>query len=251
MASEDGTRVDSGAPTAGDDLVADGVDWVELVRECDEPDLPVEVRRGVLQAPEATTPQLIGLLHDDDVLNEYGAIHAIALLGEIRADAAIPELVRLLVDEPGTRLAEAADEALRTFGSDAIPSLLVAMRTDADCVAYTLGGCTAALTLDDPRFGEVRESLMELLSDDPAFAADCLVQLGDTSVIPRLLWELEQARINEEDGMVAGQAIVELVRAIERLGGDAGELGQRRLKEVELVRAPMLELMSQITATRL
>lgn len=225
--------------------------WVELVRACDEPDLPHQVREGVLRDGSESTPHLLELLHDDDVLNEYGAIHAIALLGELREPSAISELVRLLVDEPGTRLAEAADEALRAFGTQALPALLAAMESDADCVAYTLGGCAALLGPAEPAFAEVREALVALLEPDPAFAADCLVQLGDPSVLPDMVRALEQAPIHESDGMVAGQAIVELVRAIERLGGDAGELGRRRLSEVDHVRAPMLELMSQITASRL
>lgn len=225
--------------------------WVEQVRQCDEPDLPQEVREGVLGYGSKSLPHLLELLHDEDVLNEFGAIHAIGLLGDLRELEAIPALVRLLVDEPGTRLAEAADEALRVFGTAAIPDLVAAMPSDADCVAYTLGGCAAGLAPDSDAFAQVRDALVALLDSDPAFAADCLVQLGDDSVLPKLMEALERAPINEADGMVAGQAIVELVRSIERLGGDPGELGAGRLVEVEHVRAPMLELMSQITASRL
>lgn len=224
--------------------------WVEQVRHCDEPYLPEEVREGVLVEGSESLPHLLELLHDDDVLNEFGALHAIALLGELRDHSAIPDLVRLLVDEPGTRLAEAADEVLRVFGVAALPALLDAMKTDADCVAFTLGGCAAGLERSGEGFAEVRAALVHLLESDPAFAADCLVQLGDPEVLPSMMSALADTPIDESDGMVAGQAVVELVRAIERLGGNPGDLGRRRMREVDLVRAPMLELMSQITASR-
>ncbi|MBX2802741.1 MAG: hypothetical protein KTR31_33985 [Myxococcales bacterium] len=219
--------------------------WVDQIRSWDEPELPDEVRSEVTASPEQSVPLLLALLGDEEMLNLYGAIHVIEMLGQVEAADAIPALVNVLVEEPGTRLADAADEALRRFGADAVPALMAAMEAHADCVSYTLGGCAAGTA--DP---EVREALLAVLADDPDLACGCLAAFGDPSVIPMLMDELAVADVLEDKGVVAGQTVIELVRAIEKLGGDAGALGRRRIREVEHVRAPMRELLSQIQTAK-
>ncbi len=220
--------------------------WVELVGQCDEPVLPESVRMGVLCTAEASVPHLIGLLTDDERYDEYGPIHAAHLLAEIRAPSAIEPLVRILVEDPGSPLADAADEALLQYGADAVPALLDALFAGADHVGYALGACAGRGGAADPRVARARDALLPLLHDDPGFAADCLALVGDASVVPRLLEVLATLKVSETEGLVAGQAVLELIRAIERLGGDPGDLGARRKQEVERVRAPMAELLAQL-----
>ncbi len=161
--------------------------WAQQVARCEELELPRFVRQGVLSRPEESGRLLHELMSDPAVWHTTAALHVVSLLGELRYEPAVHDLVDLLWDDPEL---EGVHEALLGFGSKAVPFLL----------------------LNVDRFPEqVLPTLVAIGRDDPA-------------VLPRLVDALE---LLDDGDAANRDAIVALVDAIEELGGERGALREK------------------------
>lgn len=84
---------------------------------------------------------------------------------------------------------------------------------------------------------EVRAAFEDGLRVDPETTIPTLATLSDPGMLPAMMRTLEQ--LDETDPLLR-HPIVELVEAIETLGGNAGELGVRKVETVRAARARWL-----------
>ena len=203
--------------------------WVQQVVQCTQESLPEAVRHGVHACGEAAGPWLHEALLHPDVRRGVAVEHVLQLLSELRYEPALLPIVDLIVDEP---FWAAPAEAIARYGAEAVPTLLLLVGRDPAALLEPLAVCATGTR--DP---DVREALVAHLWDLPGLAAQALVHFGDPGAVPALLSRLATLTIDRRQ-LFAGQAVLEVVAAVEHLGGDPGALGRQRIAEVEAARRP-------------
>lgn len=208
--------------------------WVQQVTRCADTDLPDYVRRGILSCGDPAGELLGELLVEPDTWHTRVAEHAIVLLGLLRHEPSLQHLSDLLWDEP--QYEEEVSAALAAFGDEAIPPLVAHLRHGRTEVLDTLVELAAGKQRSD-----VREVFEELLESSPEEIAAWLADLADPDLLPSMLRALE--RLDEHNATLR-QPIIDLVDAIDVLGGDAGELGEQKMVTVRAARARWLAEMA-------
>lgn len=208
--------------------------WVQQVERSPATDLADYVRRGVLSCGDAAGPLLLEFLAEPAHWDTRVAEHAIVLLGELRYAPALPAIADLAWDAPAYALE--VGEALAAFGDDAIPPLVVHLQDGLVGVVDIL----VALARGKGR-SDVREAIRGVLFERPEYVVPHLADLGDPELLPDMMQLLE--RLDETDPELRHE-IVELVDAIEALGGDPGELGAHKSHTVRAARARWLAQMA-------
>jgi uncharacterized protein YecA (UPF0149 family) len=181
-------------------------------------------REAVLALGEGAVPDLIGMLKDEDLLTPggpgdgYAPVHAARLLGELADSRAVEPLLALIVEGDLDELvASAALVALPKHGLAALEPLLAAHDAEADPQDRARFGCLLSeLGVKDER---VYERLVAHLESDLEMGASSLGAYGDARALPHLCRALDACTADDRDEF----AVVELVFAIEELGGELTE----------------------------
>ena len=244
----------SGSPPSISDSAGDmrdsAGDVTERLFEVDQR-LPDELRDRILKMGTVCVPSLIEMLDQEDLhMTEapgegWAPIHAAELLGELRAEEAIPSLVNWLqaVDFEAI-LHGAVVHALGKIGEPAVAPLLQACReTDnrevrrsiCDALSRT-HGC------DDAVF----DVLMGQLDEDLQFGTILLAEYGDPRALPVLQQALDAYKIPDvESNVFAHQEVIELYAAIEELGGQPTPSQQAKYDRVQELRSVGRTLMER------
>ena len=186
--------------------------------------VPDELRAEILGAGAAAVPALVDLLADRDLLSEdahgegWAPIRAAELLIELRAVEAIEPMLDLLAELDSTEiLYSVLLDGLQSFGEPVLEPALRAYRDSNDReYRSTLALILSELGVSDPR---AFDALVEQLERDPDLIAGALAEYGDPAALPHLGLALDRARVDDSGNPFGSQQVIELVVAIEKLGG--------------------------------
>jgi HEAT repeat protein len=201
--------------------------------------LPGEVRQQIVAlGPDAIAP--LRAILDDDRLNEadspgqgWAPIHAARLLGELRAEAAIPRLVVLAGEHPLSIVSESAIQALRGLGELVVePALAVATTTDNADLRGTLADILADTGRKDERIFAL---LQRTFDEEPELIAGALGNYGDPRAIPILVGFLERYQLGDDDSVMADHVIIEVEAALEALGAELTDAQRQTLDRMRAV----------------
>lgn len=191
-----------------------------------------DVVAAVVAEGEDAVEALMTIASDADLLlapapQGWAPIHAIRLLGRMRAKRAIPALVRVLGGAEGNDQASAhAVRALERIGRDAIPALVEFARQTENVDGRTLALeaiSNMAVEIDDAEtFDSVAKSLEEMLqqTDDPELRLPLIGYIGDVGrprSVDALLAQLCR-------GKVSGLEYEAIRDVVERLGGTCPDM---------------------------
>lgn len=198
-----------------------------------------EVRQQIVAlGPDAIIP-LRAILDDDRLLEAdspgqgWGPIHAARLLGELRAEQAIPRLVVLAGGHPLSIISESSIQALRGLGKLVVePALAVATTTDNADLRGTLADILADAGRKDERIFAL---LQRTFDEEPELIAGALGNYGDPRAVPILLGFLERYRLSDGDSVMTDHVIIEVEAALEALGAELTEAQRQNLERFRAV----------------
>ena len=185
--------------------------------------LSMHARGAILAESRDPAATLIDVMMDEhlqrseDDAESMAPIHAARLLGELRAEAAIPGLLATLLRmEPGYILWDAALFALEAIGARVLePALALVPDVAAEQRSY-LACVLSRLNVRDPR---ILTLLLDELRRDPLSGAAYLGQYRDPTALPELQAAFDAFPLDSSGRMFANQALVELHATIEDCGG--------------------------------
>jgi SEC-C motif len=204
--------------------------------------LPPRLKEEIVSRGPAIEPQLRRLIDDDEMFNidargkGWAPLHAVTLLGAMRAVECIPRLIALLtsstVDE---YIWDRSMQALQAMGAPAFEPCLAAYATaEDDEVRSSLASAMSELGVKDERLFEL---LIERLDREIGISAANLASYGDERGLAHLIRVLDQYTLDLADGhRFLGQDVIELCEAIERLGGVLTETQRRKQRRVGILR---------------
>ena len=182
--------------------------------------LTQELRAAFAARAEQAIPRLITVATDDELWPEdapgegYVPIHALRLLGELRAVAAVPALIDIIADsEPEEFIYDAAFEALESIGAPAAPAILETLRYSRDmalktALAPTLGEMGTRQAGDFETLAQLyHQATWEEGRTQVVWA---LGSLGDKRAIPLLRKELADLSIPTTERRELYDALLEL-----------------------------------------
>ncbi len=199
------------------------IDILVLLHENREPQVSDATLERVRAFGPAALPVLMRLV--EEALEEPSMVdadratdRAVQLLGALQATDAIPLLLRVLDETDGMfALFDEAGEALAAMGPGAVKPLLEAHAASADPeVRRRLEWSLAQLGVRDEGILEV---LLAALAEDPDSGATTLAEYGDSAAVPALQEALDRYELGAP-GPLGDHAVIELVAAIEELGGE-------------------------------
>lgn len=201
--------------------------------------------KQVLALGAAAVPALVDVLEDEELAMAEGPgegwapIHAARLLGTLRAESAVPAMVRVLCDlDLETILNNELIHALIQVGPAAAPPLLAAL---ASGEALEEVGLLEALSRCGAKSEAIFTRLCDLFLDEPDMGAGLLANYGDSRALPLLHEVLNAWSPEGEEGPFAGQLVIEIEDAIHALGGTLSPDQQRKLDTVRGWRKAMFE----------
>ena len=182
------------------------------------------LEKQILEHGIAAEPLLLEIIDDDALFAAdarglgYAPIHALRLLGVLRATAAIPTMLDVLRSSDSLDLARgAAAHALGAIGPPALEPCLAALAAAAAVEdRIDLPSILSELGVRDER---IYEALLAELARDPESGAGSLVAYGDSRAVSHLASALDEHQLVRSDSLFANQAVIELSAAIEDLGG--------------------------------
>jgi hypothetical protein len=185
--------------------------------------LPDGLHDRVLAHGSAAVRELIAVLDDDALLFETGPgagwapIHAVDLLGELRAVEAIEPMLRVLA---GTDFLDIVhDRMLLRMPQIGAPVIEPALRAYADSTDDDFRlSLAAVLSRTGVRDERIFTLLVERLGRDRS-EANHLVDYGDRRALPLLHAALDRCLAGSGGGPFANQDLIELRAAIEDIGG--------------------------------
>ncbi|HEX4456508.1 MAG TPA: SEC-C domain-containing protein [Polyangia bacterium] len=204
--------------------------------------LPARLKEEIVALGPAIEPQLRRLIDDDELFNVdargqgWAPLHAVTLLGAMRAAKSIPRLVTLLASSTYDEYVwDRSMQALQAMGAPAFEPCLAAYATAEDEeVRSSLASAMSDLGVKDERLFEL---LVERLDREIGISASNLASYGDERGLPHLTRALEQYPLDPADGhRFLGQDVIELCEAIERLGGVLTETQRRKQRRVGILR---------------
>jgi hypothetical protein len=176
--------------------------------------LPSILSQRIIAAGDAAVPDLIALVDEGaraDVVDErfWPGVHAIDLLGRIRAAAAVEPLINYLATcEPYEYDEEACVDALSRIGAPALEPLLAAhAAAQSRERRRPLRNALAGMNICDDRIFEL---LLRDLDESPGDASTDLWQYGDDRAIPIVRRKLEQMDRRTRDARQLEYALEEL-----------------------------------------
>lgn len=217
--------------------------------------LTPELQERITAYQEALIPRLIEIAEDRDLWNEdspgegWAPIHAVEMLGQLKAAEAVPLLIDIVAEtEPMDILCDEALFALEEIGAPALPALLSTMQYSQDMTLKT----SLAPTLGEVGQGseEVYQALLDLYQattwrERRGLVVVGLGVLGDERAVPLLQKALKDPELSLNDG-------IEVIVALEQLGVEVPEEEKRqwRLPWVEgIVRLTQPEELARFLET--
>jgi NADPH-dependent ferric siderophore reductase len=190
----------------------------------------------VLALGAAAVPALVDVLEDEELSmadgpgDGWAPIHAARLLGELRAESAVPAMVRVLCELGVNALLHGAlIHALVQVGPAVAPPVLAALDSEE---ALEEVGLLEVLAQCGAKSEVIFTRLCGHFLDDPDLGAGLLAYYGDSRALP-LLHEVLNAYTPEgEEGPFAGQLVIEIEDAIRALGGTLSPDQARKLDTV-------------------
>ncbi|MDE3087997.1 MAG: SEC-C domain-containing protein [Chloroflexota bacterium] len=183
--------------------------------------LTKQLEKAIVARSEDAIPRLIEIVQDEDLAMEgargegWTPVHAVELLGTLRAGEAVGPLIDGLADaDPLDALADAAIRALESIGAPAAPAALDTARFTRDReLKASIAAILGKVGHDHPATFDTLVALFNDLSwqEDRMFAAWGLGDLGDPRAVPILQNALGSRGISEQDQ-------VEVEYALEQLG---------------------------------
>jgi hypothetical protein len=186
--------------------------------------LPDKVRREILALQDGAVEPLLEILADDELAMSdargrgFAPVHAVWLLSELGAEAAIEPMLAVLADtEWETRLHDAIVMALPKMGVAVLePALRSYAEHDLDDARESLASILAALDVRDDRILAI---LREQLALDPGLGASDLARYGDPSALDDLVRAFDAYHVFDTDHPFGHQPLIDIVDAIGELGG--------------------------------
>ncbi len=199
-------------------------------------DLPPRLRERILTFGPEVIPLLLALAEDEPLSlatapgEGWGPIHAVDLLAELGAEAAIQPMLRLLVGtEWMTIIHDRAIQGLPRLGPAVLePALAAYAETSDPDVRPGLTSVLAKLNVQDERIYQI---LTEELEENPDLGAGHLAEYGDPRALPLLSAAIDRYE-SRGDQMMVNQALVELKAAIEDLGGEVTPEQQAKIDRI-------------------
>jgi HEAT repeat protein len=216
------TQEEAGAEAAEEAKVEDLIDELFEGEDALIPEL--QERITVLQ--ETITPRLIEIARDRDLRYEdspgegWAPIHAVEMLGKLRAVEAIPLLIDIVAETaPLDIISDEALFALESIGVPALPVLLSTMRYSRDIALKT--GLAPTLGEVGQGSDEAYQALIDLYQavtweEGRDLVVMGLGTLGDERAVSLLQEALEDTELSLHDG-------IEVIDALERLGVEVPE----------------------------
>jgi len=203
--------------------------------------LPGSAAEALLRCGREVVPMLVEVLEDRALAQRdapgggYAPIHAARVLRDLEASEAIEPMLRVLARcDAMDLLYSALVEALGSFGSPVLePALAVHAAGESEDQRSAIADVLSRLSVRDRR---VLAVLLRMLEDDVVLGAGLLAEYGDPAALPHLGAALDRCELDVRGGLLANQDIVELVAAIEELGGALSEDQKRRVRAVEAAR---------------
>ena len=193
--------------------------------------LTPELQERITALQGTLIPRLIEIAEDRDLWDGdapgegWAPIHAVEMLGRLKAAEAIPLLIDIVVEtNPLEILHDEAFFALEEIGAPALPALLDALRSSRDMTFKT----DLAPTLGEVGQGseEAYQALLDLhqattWEEGRGLVVMGLGALGDERAAPLLQEALKDPELGIQDG-------IEVIAALERLGVEVPEEEKKR-----------------------
>jgi hypothetical protein len=213
--------------------------------------LPEPVAEAILRRGREVVPLLIEVLADhalaqgDAPGGGYAPIHAARVLGDLEASEAIEPMLRVLARcDAMDILYSTLIEVLESFGPPVLePALAVHAAAESEDQRSAVADVLSRIGVRDHRALAV---LLRMLEDDVELGAGLLAEYGDPAALPHLGAALDRCELDVRGGLLANQDIIELMAAIEELGGALSEDQERKVRAVkgarDEARAPLLAI---------
>lgn len=210
-----------------------------------DPDLSFsETRDRIMALGPAAAPALLAVLEEEVGVPEMAGVaaeHAARLLGELQVPEAVPLFIRgMAACDCLSALHDCCLTACSAVGAAALEPVLEAYaRTEDAETRLSLANVLSGLGVRDAR---VREVLLGILAIDPDSGASALAQYGDPAALPALTAALDAYELGLEGaGALADHAVIELVAAIEELGGEVSPAGRAKRRAVAAAGRAMVQ----------
>lgn len=218
--------------------------------------LPTHLRGRILALGPEAIPPLLSLMEDEALSLEtapgegWAPIHAVEMLAELRAEEAIPPMLRVLARTEWSAILHGEIlKALPMLGPAALEPSLAAFEESQDPdLQRSLFHVLAGLKAHDERVFRI---LARLLEEDVEFGAMLLAEYGDARAVPLLSAALDEYQPKPSDDWMANHAVVELEAAIQHLDGtltpEQKEKVRRILAPAEAQRLRLLAALGRAT----
>jgi SEC-C motif-containing protein len=217
------------------DAVQDAEALVRLLIDAGR-DLPPRLRERILAFGPAVIPPLVALMENEELSLDtapgegWGPIHAVELLGELRAPEATGPMLRLLAEtEWDTIIHDRLLQALPRLGPEALEPTLAAYAAATD--PYLRGNYCSVLANLGVRDDRIYAALLEDLDRDLVLGAGHFAEYGDPRALPVLTAALDQYE-SQGDEVFANQGLIELAAAIEDLGGELTPVQREKMDHI-------------------
>jgi hypothetical protein len=213
------------------------------------------VQSQILALGEDAIPQLVEILRNHQLADQsapgagWVPIHAVHLLGALRAAAAVEPMLDLLADGDGTDyLSAAIIEALAAMGPTVLDRLLQAQpRFEKPNQMNLLNVVLARMQVRDRRILAI---LLDELKKNPDTGAANLAVYGDPAALPDLMRAFDDYEVTPTDNPLTHHSLIELTGAIEDLGGELTPAQQAKARMADEPRRHLVELMTRLAARR-
>jgi HEAT repeat protein len=200
------------------------------------------LRQQIVALGTAAEPRLLELIGDDRLFETdargrgWTPLHAMEILGELGATAAIPRLLELLRDCDVDEYAHSyASRALTLIGGNALePCLAAYAGSDDEEFRSSLACVVAELKVRDER---VYQILVAEFAQNRVLGAGNFAAYGDPRALELLTRAFDDCEIAEDpaDGL-AGQEVIEIGDALVQLAGQLTQRQQAKLDRVKAIR---------------
>jgi hypothetical protein len=186
-------------------------------------ELPPSLRASVLSLGDAAVPPLLAIVEDNELSMEdapgdgWPPIHAVALLVELKAEAAIAPMLRILSESDfDTIIHNRAAVDLPKLGSAVLEPAMAALEATRDPDFFeSLCFVLAKLDVHDER---IFEAICDLFEEDPLMGAMCFADYGDARALPMIEAAIEEF-VPDWNSPLGARDLVDFIDAYETLGG--------------------------------
>ena len=211
---------------------------VRLLLEQGE-EMSPNLRAKIISMKSASIPPLINMLNNEAIQMEnapgegWAPIHAVELLGELKAEDAIHPMLRWLSEtDPGDDILHSRlITALSSLGQAAYQPVMDAFGETYD-EDYRMSLCDV-LVNSGVRSERIFGILLDYLQENVEYGAMNFAMYGDSKALDHLHQALDNWQLKDEtDNLLANQAVIELCGTVRELGGQLTASQKQKLKQV-------------------